>query len=254
MKFSLAALAVVALFIAACSDDPVTPPADTFVTTKSGTYYVSNVDSVKNNPADTANPTYVPAGKDSTYITSTTLVAGRTAVMFRSLYTYNSTTKTDTSYLAQENNLIYSYYTLGVTDIPNVPPVVIARTWVRIGDLNATSWTALDTLIPNVSFMFGVTPITANVNVTLNGTKVGTETMTINGAAKTATHFKVAGIIKISSLVGDVFVYSQEDYWFVKDMGMVKYERGVTTAKGGILPAPIKINGKRKTTTTAQIF
>lgn len=255
MKFSMAALVFTALLLTACSDDPVTPPgSDKFVITTTGTYYVSNVDSVHNNPADTANPSRVPAGRDSTYIVSTTTVAGRTAVFLQSTHTFNSVSKTDTTYLAQEGNAIFSYYTLGITDIPNVAPIIVAKAWVRIGDNGASSWKALDTTLPNVSFNYNGTPISATVKVVLDGSKVGTETITMNGTSHTATHYRVIGAVTMGTIVGDIFVYSNEDYWFVKNVGMVKYERGVTTVKGAILPTAIKVSGKSKTTTTYKVF
>lgn len=255
MKFSMAALALVALLITACSDDPVTPPAsDKFVMTGTGSYYISNVDSLHDNPADTANPSRVAAGRDSTDVVTTTLLAGRTAVMLRSTHTFNGVSKTDTTYLAQDGNAIFSYYTLGISDIPNLAPIIVAQAWVRVGDLNATSWKALDTALSNVPFSYGGTSITANVNIVLDGSKVGTESMTINGTSQTATHYRVSGVVTLGTVVGNIYVYSQEDYWFVKNVGMVKYERGVTTAKGAVLPSAIKVSGKSKTTTSFQVF
>ncbi|MDZ4746274.1 MAG: hypothetical protein SGJ05_09770 [bacterium] len=254
MKFPIAALALVALLITACSDDPVTPAADNFVVVTTGSNYVSTVDSVNNNPADTANPTYSPAGTDSTYVVTTSTIAGRKAVFLRGIHTFNGTTKIDTTYIAQDGNQLFSYYTLGVNDIADFPPIVAGYAWVRIGDNSASSWTALDTVIPNVTFMFGTTPFTANTSFKLNGSKVGTESITMNGTTHSANHFRVTGTAKLTTLLGDVYIYTLEDFWFVKDVGMVKYERGVTTGQGAILPTTLKVNGKRKTTTSFKVF
>ena len=255
MKFSIVALALVALLLTACSDDPVLPPgSDKYVVTTTGSYYVHNVDSVRNNPADTANPTYTPAGRDSSYIVTTTLLAGRTGVLIRGIYTNDGTTTYDTTYLAQEGNSIYQYYKLGVTDIPAVQPIIVGETWIRIGDNNATSWTALDTLITNVSFVYNDIPLVANVEVDLLGKKIGTETITIDGTAHSANHFRITGEIYVNHAFAQVRAYTQEDFWFVKNVGMVKYERGVTTLNGGSLFSGIKVNGKRKTATSVKVF
>ncbi len=255
MKFSIVALALVALLVTACSDDPVTPPApDKFVVTTMGTYYVSSVDSVNNNPADTANPTYSAAGKDSTYIEGTTSVAGRTAVIFRGNYTHNGTTTYDTTYMAQDGNAIFQYYTLGVSDIPGITPITAGKTWVRIGDNGASTWTALDTLISNVSFTYGGQTLVANVDVDMQGSKVGTHTITIGGTAHSANHFRVKGVIFIDHAFAKIRAYTQEDFWFVKNVGMVKYERGVTTLDGGILFTGIKVSGKRETATSFKVL
>lgn len=255
MKFTLATLALGALLITACSNDPVTPgTSDKFVVTSTSSYYVSDVDSVINNPADTANPAYEPVGKDSTYIVGTALVAGRTAVFLRGLYTWDGTTTADTTYMAQDGNFILQYYTLGVSDIPGVAPIVAGKAWVRIGDNGAASWAALDTLIKGVTFTYAGQTLVADVDVDMQGTTVGTETITIAGTAHSAKHYRVKGVIYVNNVFAKVYAYTQEDFWFVKNVGMVKYERGVTTLDGGTLFAAVKISGKRETATSFKVF
>lgn len=246
MLKSFLAVIGTAVLLTACSDDPAptTPTtSDSYLATKTGSYYIQDNSIVA---GTAAAPRDSATTRDSVVVKSKTTIEGKEAF---ELVTYNEAkTPTDTTYLHQDGSKVYLLfnmeYNVGGTQIN------LGKRWVLIADASGSSWTALKDSLSGVSIPYAGTTVTANAGILFTGTKGSTETLTVNGSAVSAIKYTLVSntmvYIPVPPAPIVIPVNTTIEYWFAKDIGLVKaYQAPFTVSMFG---SAANIPGSRSTT------
>ncbi len=257
----LAALGLLAILtLSACSDDePTNPtPSGTYVVSTPGTYYVN--DNVIINIRTGGATSDSAVASDSTVVLGTRTIGGKSAV---ASVVHVGGVAVDTTYLAQEGSKVLEFFPVQFSIFGG--PVNLGDKWVTTFDESASKWTALSDSVPPFEIIGGVRTVnpgtdsqridtvkyTVSARLNFEGTKTGTENVTVDGKTLSATKSQV-------SLGGTVYVFLgpaplaidlniPRTYWFVNGVGVVKTVQDATILNVPLLGAT-PVPGSRRTT------
>lgn len=228
MKSILALAVITTVILTGCTSSTTNPPPGSvsFRASKVGTYILG--DTQYYTRSQTGADSSLGGYSDSLVYTGNAMVTDADGVsMDAALYTsYIAGIPADTTQLAENGGKLYSLYSLNFT-IPGVSPMMMGTRWVQIGDQNNSTWTGLKDTVAGLPVKYQDLDLTVDAVFEVKGTKVGNESLTIDGATVQAMHFKVDYTIAftINSILGAIPVAPLVipiDYWVVEGVGIVK--------------------------------
>lgn len=234
MKSLLALAATAAIIVAGCTSSSTNPPGDivSFLAAKQGTYILGTTEYYMLNQS--GGDSLVSSYNDSTvYSGQTTSTDTEGLSMSAANYiSYISGVPTDTTLYAENGSKLYSLFDLNF-ELPGISPMMMGTRWVQIGDQTASSWTGLKDTVSGLDVNYKGIALTVDAAFDLQGSKIGNETLTIDGASVKAMRFKTSYTIAftISSLLGSIPVSPLVipiDYWVVEGVGVVKIVQKAT--------------------------
>jgi len=237
--FAIIAVAALALGLAGCSSDTTTPTEPgKYVIASPGSYFIHNNRTYDTDAAGAVDT--VDVLPDSVVVSGTKTVEGRSAV---ESIMYVGGMAVDTMYDAQQGTVVSTLLPLAF-DVLGAP-VDLGNKWVNLFDENASSWTALKDSIPQFTIDAGPSgSYTGSAGLNFIGKKLGTETVSINGAATAASKVEITMNITLYLMFGPqavpVPIQLVRTYWFVNGIGSIKVTQPAQVVNiMGIPPLPI---------------
>ncbi len=248
LKISLVLIiSSLSFFLFSCSEDNTTSNnsnGDFFPTSKGSYWKFLSYDL-------DSNSVRVPETEDTiiTTIVGTTTIAGKNAIIFAETSSKNKST--DTIYLAEENNKIFTFLSLFNNDFI---PINSNDQWVMIADFNLSSgnqWTILnDTTLetfdipPDLGFSGTMTP-----TISIKGRKEGNSIISVKGKNVQAQEFIITFVMKIKVQISGVPLPVNLDFnvvthtWYGENIGQIRSQTDPFSIN--IVVQKINFNGSR---------
>lgn len=256
----LISLIAASVAIVGCTSNSSSPnnPTVKYLAAKQGTY-CTNEGSYLVQGSSGQDSAYNHFNDSSVYSGNRTLVdtEGNTKTSV-DYVNFRSGIANDTTQFAEDGAKLYEYFSLNF-EVTNFGTLNYGTRWMQIGDQENSSWIGMRDTINGMSIDYNGIPMTVDAVFDITGTKVGTETLTINGSSVQAMHFKLNYTINftVSSPLGGIPVNPlilPMDYWFVENVGMVKFHQAPAILHlGAPANVNITISGMNKTTTKYMI-
>lgn len=235
----LAMFAIVALGLSGCSEstNPSTPTS--FLSFKTGTYILSNVDVF--GKSSTGTDSVLANYSDSVAVTGSAMITDSKGNAKNSqLYVkFIQGAPVDTTSLSEssDKSKLYRLYPMAY-NISGVGVVDFGSHWTLLYDNASTTWTALQDSVSGIKATYMGMELTFDAAVKVNASKTGTEDLTINGAAVKTTKVKLNYVIQlyISSALGPIPVEPilvNAEYWLAENVGIVKTKQDPSAIKLG---------------------
>lgn len=240
-RFAIYAVAALGLglSLSSCSSESTTPTEPgKYVASTTGSYFIHNNKSFDTDAAGAVDT--VDILPDSVVVTGSKTVEGRSAV---ESIVYVGGMPIDTVYDAQQGAVVSTLLPLSF-DVLGAP-VDLGNKWVNLFDENSSSWTALRDSIPQFTIDAGPSgSYTGSAGLDFTGKKLGTESVTINGTAVTASKVEITMNITLYLMFGPqavpVPIQLVRTYWFANNIGWVKVSQPAKVVTiMGIPPLPI---------------
>lgn len=237
---SIAAAALcLGLVLSSCSTETTTPSEPgVYVIATPGSYFVHGNRAFDIDAGGATDTVEVLA--DSTVVTGTTTIEGRSAV---ESIIYVGGFPIDTVYDAQQGSVVSTLLPLEF-DVLGAP-VDLGMKWVNLYNENASSWTALRDTVPTFTIDAGPSgSYTGSAGLDFIGKKLGTETVTINGVSVATQKVEITLNITLYLMFGTqplpVPIQLVRTYWYANNIGWVKMMQPAKVVTiPGIPPLPI---------------
>jgi len=208
-----------------CSDDSVNSSSKTkYIKGDIGSYWIYENFSVDMQTGINTDSSFV----DSTYISSKVKVLDEDCSVYTTdNYEDDKLSSTTEMYLREENEKIYTHSGFVTNSFNNLPidmPFDVEEKWIKIADFNDDLWRVYEMDIDTLEIPFIGAKLVGNI--TVMGSKEGSETISINGNNHIAQQFRLE-IVFTGTIIfnGLPIAFNPEnlvDIWFSENVGMVR--------------------------------